>query len=243
MAQLEGKTAIITGASGGIGEATARHFAAEGANVVLTDLAPAGQKVADELGARAHFIKHDVSDKEAWTAVVKETLDRFGRLDILVNNAGFYDAKPLLESSGEDLERCFRVNAVGQMFGMQAAVEALKAAGRGAIVNVSSVVALRGVPGSIPYTTSKWATRGLSRCAAAELGSVGIRVNPVFPGMILTPMLSSNPQEVLDHYAATIPLGRIGGPEEIAQVIAFLASDGASYVHGAEIVIDGGVMV
>jgi len=243
MRRLEGKTAIITGAAGGIGAATARLFVTEGANVVLTDLQESGASIAKDLGDSAVFLTHDVSDKAAWTRVVETALSRFGRLDVLVNNAGFYNAKPMLESSPADLERSFQINALGAIYGMQAVIEALRASGAGSIVNMSSGLAIRSVPGTFPYSTSKWAVRGISGCAASELGRMGVRVNAVFPGMIQTAMLASNSQEVLDHHSAMCPLGRIGQPEEVAQVIAFLASDAASYVNGAEIIIDGGVML
>ena len=243
MGRLDGKSAIITGAAGGIGEATARLFVAEGAKVVLTDVAKGGKKLAKELGEAALFLHHDVGDRKQWTKVVEAALARFGRLDVLVNNAGIYNVKPMLETTEADLERTFRVNAMGQVFGMQAAFEALHSSGRGSVVNVSSGVAVRHVPATFPYSVSKWASRGLSGCAAAEFGRAGIRVNTIFPGMIRTQMLASNTEEVLQHHAAMIPLGRIGTPDEAAQVIGFLASDAASYVNGAEIVIDGGVLL
>jgi 3alpha(or 20beta)-hydroxysteroid dehydrogenase len=243
MRRLEGKTAIITGAAGGIGAATARLFVAEGANVVLTDLQESGASIAHELGSSAVFLTHDVSDKAVWAKVVETALSRFGRLDVLVNNAGFYNAKPMLESSPADLERSFQINALGAIYGMQAAIEALRASGAGSIINIASGVAIRHVPGTFPYSTSKWAVRGVSGCAAAELGRMGVRVNAIFPGLIQTAMLASNSQEVIDHQSSMVPLGRIGQPEEVAQVIAFFASDGASYVNGAELIIDGGVML
>jgi 3alpha(or 20beta)-hydroxysteroid dehydrogenase len=241
--QLEEKTAIITGAASGIGAATARRFIAEGARVMLTDIQGSGAEIAAQSGGAAEFLRHDVTDETAWSQVVAATLSRFGRLDILVNNAGERGVKSMLETTAADLERSFRVNALGPMLGMQASFEALKASGKGAIVILSSGAAIRRRPGSFAYSASKWAVRGMSGCAAAELGPHGIRVNSIYPGLIQTPMLAANAPEALRQYEAMIPLGRIGNADEAAGLIAFLASDAASYLNGAEIVIDGGVML
>jgi 3alpha(or 20beta)-hydroxysteroid dehydrogenase len=243
MGRLDGKVAIITGAAGGLGEAQARLFVAEGAKVVMTDVQDSGTRVATELGKSAVFLRHDIAEEARWREVVATALSSYGRLDILVNNAAINLSKPMMQTTAADLERSFQVNALGMMLGMQAAFEALKASGKGAIVNIASGAGFRHVPGLFAYSASKWAVRGISGCAAAELGRVGIRVNTVFPGMIRTPMLASNSPEVLAQFEATIPLGRIGRPEEVAQLVTFLASDSASYVNGAEIVIDGGVML
>jgi 3alpha(or 20beta)-hydroxysteroid dehydrogenase len=243
MGRLNGKVAIITGAAGGLGEAQARLFVFEGAKVVMTDIQESGARIAAELGNSAVFVRHDISDEARWREVVAAALSSYRRLDVLVNNAAINHSKPMMQTTAADLERGFHVNALGTMLGMQAAFEALKASGKGAIVNIGSTVGFRHVPGLFAYSASKWAVRGISGCAAAELGRSGIRVNTVFPGMIRTPMLASNSPEVLAHYEAMIPLGRIGKPEEVAQLVAFLASDAASYVNGAEILIDGGVML
>lgn len=244
MGLLDGKAAIITGAAGGIGEAAARLFVSQGAKVMMTDVQESGASIAAELGAAASFLRQDVSDEKGWGTVVASALSQFGQLDILVNNAAIHNPKSIMEATAADVERCFRVNALGMMFGMQAAFEALKASGKGAIVNVSSGVAIRLTPNSFPYSASKWAARGMSGCAAADLGPHGIRVNSIYPGMIQTPMLASNNSvEVLRHYGALIPLKRTGRPEEVAELIAFLASDAASYLHGSEVIIDGGGML
>lgn len=240
MGRLQGKVAIITGAASGQGEAEARLFAAEGAKVVLTDIQEGGQ-VAAGIGEAAFFIRHDVSSAEGWATVVRETLERFGRLDILVNNAATYDPRPLLETSAEDLERHFRVNTLGAMLGMQAVAEPMLAAGSGSIINVSSISGVRNIPGQLAYATSKWALRGMSGCAAAELGRLGIRVNTVCPGMIRTPMIELNPPELNARGEAMVPLNRAGEPREVAEVVAFLASDAASYMNGAEILVDAGL--
>ena len=243
MGRLNGKIAIITGAASGLGEAQARLFVAEGAKVVLTDIQESGAGIAAELGNSAVFLRHDISDEARWREVVAAALATHRRLDVLVNNAAINYSKPIMETTAADLERSFHVNALGMMLGMQAVFEALKASGKGAIVNISSSVALRYFPGLFAYSASKWATRGISGCAAAEFSRAGIRVNTLFPGMIQTPMLAGNSPDVLAHYEKLIPLGRIGRPDEVAQVAVFLASDAASYVTGAEILIDGGVLL
>ena len=240
MGRLAGKVAIITGVSGGIGEATARLFVDQGARIMMTDVKDAGAEVATELGESASFMLHDVTNEEQWADVIAQTLSRFGHLEILVNNAGFIDMKPLMESTREDIEKTFTVNALGAALGMQAAYEALKVSGKGAIVNISSAAAMRRSPNSFPYATSKWAMRAMSGCAAVEFVRVGIRVNAVLPGMVETAMLRSNKPEVLEAALAGSPMGRVAQPSEIAEVIAFLASDAASYVNGLDMVVDGG---
>ncbi|MDT4785367.1 Cyclopentanol dehydrogenase [compost metagenome] len=241
MGRLSGKVAIITGAASGQGEAEARLFAAEGAKVVLTDVQAQGEKVAAEIGDSALFIRHDVSSAEDWARVVRETLSRFGRIDVLVNNAATYNPKPLLETTPDELERHFRVNTLSVMLGMQAVVESMLAVGNGSIINISSISGVRNIPGQLAYATSKWAVRGMSGCAAAELGRAGIRVNSVCPGMIRTPMIDLNPPEMNAQGEAMVPLKRAGDPKEVAEVVAFLASDAASYVNGAEILVDAGL--
>jgi 3alpha(or 20beta)-hydroxysteroid dehydrogenase len=242
MQRLEGKVAIITGAAGGLGEAQVRRFVAEGARVLMTDLKDGGA-IAASLGDAALFMRHDVSVEAEWAEMVATALAKFGRLDILVNNAALYDPKPLLQSNAEDMERSFRNNTLSVMFGMQAAFAALKASGKGAVVNLCSGVAVRYFPGTFPYTVSKWALRGMSSFAAVEFGREGIRVNAIFPGLIRTPMLESNPADALAQVAATIPLSRIGEADEVAETVAFLASDASSYLNGAEIILDGGMML
>jgi len=244
MPRLTGKVAIITGAASGIGKAGARLFVAAGAKVVMTDVQD-GTAAAAELGDSAIFRKHDVTDEAGWAGVVKTAVSHFGRLDVLINCGAVRDiAKPLMETSVAEVERSFRINTLGPMLGMKAAFEALKASGKGSIINVSSGNGVRFQPGAIPYSTSKWALRGLSGCVAAEWGRIGIRVNTVIPGMSRTPMhASTNSPEIMAHYEAMVPLGRLGEPEEVAQAFVFLASDDASYMVGSEIVVDGGVLL
>ena len=240
MARLEGKVAIITGAASGQGAAEARLFVAEGARVVIADIQEAGAQVAAELGEAAFFVMHDVADQGSWERVVSETLGRFGRLDILINNAAMFDPRPLMQTEPAELDRHYRVNQLGVFLGMRAVVEPMKSSGRGSIVNISSVSGLRALPGQFAYSSTKWAVRGMTGCAAVELAPFGIRVNTVFPGLIDTPMLAGNSPETNAFYAKMVPLGRMAKPGEVAEAVAFLASDAASYMTGAEIAVDAG---
>ena len=240
MGRLNGKVAIITGSAGGQGEAAARLFVAEGARVVVTDIQDKGQAVAADLGDNAFFQRLDISDAASWERVVSETIDRFGKVDVLVNNAAMFVPKPMVETSAEEFERHFRVNQLGVMLGMQAVIQPMKAAGRGSIVNTSSLSGIRNLPGQFAYAATKWAVRGMTGCAAAELAREGIRVNSVYPGLIDTPMLAGNSPETNALYASMVPMGRMASPSEVAEVVAFLASDAASYVTGAEIAVDAG---
>ncbi|MGV0742355.1 glucose 1-dehydrogenase [Mycolicibacterium sp. XJ870] len=238
---LSGKVAIITGAARGQGEAEARRFAELGARVVLTDvLAEQGEAVAASIGGTARFVHHDVGSAEAWQATVQSALAEFGRVDVLVNNAAICVNQPLMEQSADGFERMLRVNLLGAFLGMQAVVEPMKAAGGGSIVNISSQAGLQGLAGYSAYGASKWGVRGMSRVAAIELGAWGIRVNTVYPGMIDTPMIAHLHVErgLGGHPGA--PLTRVGTPQEVADVVAFLASDASSYITGAELAVDGG---
>jgi 3alpha(or 20beta)-hydroxysteroid dehydrogenase len=239
MGRLSGKVAIITGAAGGQGEAEARLFVAEGAQVMITDVQDQVEQVAADLGEAAAFLKHDVADAAVWAQVVAETLRRFGKVDGLVNNAAIFNPKPLIETSAAELEQHFRVNQLGVFLGMQAVIAPMQAVGGGSIVNIASVSGLRNIPGQFAYAASKWAVRGMTGNAAAELTRLGIRVNAVYPGLINTPMLAGNSPETNARFARSVPIGRMAEPSEVAEVVAFLISDAASYVSGAEIAVDG----
>lgn len=241
MGRLDGRVAIVTGAASprGQGAAHARLLLREGAAVVLTDVSDdEGGRTAAALGERAAYHRLDVTSEESWATTVAWTLERHGRLDVLVNNAGIWLAGPLAETSLADYRRVVDINQVGAFLGMRAVVPAMKAAGGGAIVNISSLAGLRGAQVSTAYAASKWAVRGMSRQAAAELASFGIRVNAVFPGYVDTEMIDAGHDEI----AARVPLGRrLASPEEVAETVVFLASDAARYVTGAELVVDGAV--
>ena len=241
MARLEGKIAIVTGAAQGMGEAHARMFIKQGAKVVLTDLnEEKGQALASELGENALFIKQDVTKEADWAQVVKETEARFGPADVLVNNAGITQSKSILDTSLEDYRRIIEINQVSVFLGMKAIIPSMKEAGRGSIVNISSINGLVG--GAIGYTDSKFAVRGMTKAAALECAPHGIRVNSVHPGVIETPMIMQGDiKAAVEQFAKQIPLLRLAKVEEVSNLVLFLASDESSYSTGSEFVIDGGL--
>jgi 3alpha(or 20beta)-hydroxysteroid dehydrogenase len=232
-ARLTGKRALITGGSSGIGAATAKRFAEEGADVTVADVAEeAGRALAAELGARFDVL--DVRSEENWRAVIAAV----GGLNVLVACAGIVELGGVTEMDEASFRRVLDVNTVGVYLGMRTAVPAMRKAGGGSIVNISSVAGLVGNPYSIGYAASKWAVRGMSRSAALGLAPDGIRVNSVHPGVIRTPMTESFD---LSKTSGLSPLGRLGEPVDVADMIVYLASDESSFVTGAELVVDGGV--
>ncbi|KRK47915.1 glucose 1-dehydrogenase [Secundilactobacillus kimchicus] len=241
MGQLDGKVAIITGASQGMGAAHAKLFVAEGAKVVITDInAEKGEAYADELGENAIFVKQDVASEQDWQTVVAATLEKWGQIDILVNNAGITYSKSLFDVSLADYQKIVNINQVSVFLGMKTVAAKMKEAGRGSIVNVSSLNGLVG--GAIGYTDTKFAVRGMTKAAALELAHYGIRVNSVHPGVISTPMIHQGDTDAaVAEFAKSIPLGRIAEPEEVSKMVLFLASDNSSYSTGSEFVIDGGI--
>lgn len=241
MDRLKGKVAIVTGAAQGMGAAHARVFIREGARVVLTDLnEEKGQALASELGKNALFVKQNVTSETDWAEVVKATEEQFGPVDILVNNAGITMAKSLLDTSLEDYRRILDINQVSVFLGMKAVVPSMKKAGGGSIVNVSSINGLVG--GAIGYTDSKFAVRGMTKAAALECASFGIRVNSVHPGVIETPMImQGDTKAAVEEFAKSIPLKRLAKSEEVSSLVLYLASDESSYSTGSEFVVDGGI--
>ena len=248
--QLSEKVAIITGAASGIGRATARTFAAEGARLLLVDRDAAGlASLADELGATARTLVADVADPAQAEGYVAAAVAAWGGLDVLVANAGIGGPiQPLERVSVEDFDQVYAVNVRGVWLGLRAAVPALRQRGGGSIVAVSSYLGLRGVKAGGAYVASKHAVTGLVKTAALELARDNIRVNTVHPGMIDTPLAAAMEQALSpadpalgrQKLLAGIPQRRYGQPEEIASLILFLASDAASYCTGSSFSADGG---
>lgn len=238
---LNGKVALVTGAASGIGEAAAKALAEMGATVHLADVNLEGAKAAAiSIGGGAHGVHLNVADADSWAKAVAKVTAESGPISVLVNNAGIFTPGGL-EALGEaEFRHTFDINVVGAFLGMKAVVDSMKAAGGGSIVNVSSAAGLVGVKDAIAYSPSKWAVRGLTRSAALDLAPYSIRVNSVHPGLTDTPIFTGFPQEVIDMMTAALPMPRLGRPEEIAAVIAFLASDKASFCTGSEFTADGG---
>lgn len=241
LADLSGKVAIIIGAARGQGAAEARLFASLGARVVLTDvLADEGQQVATAIGAAARFVRHDVGNESDWVATVGVATMEFGRVDVLVNNAAICQVHTLADQTADGFEDMLRVNLIGPFLGIKVVVEPMKSVGGGSIINVSSQAGLQALAGYGAYGASKWGLRGMSKVAAIELGAFGIRVNSVHPGMIDTPMIAHLAVQRGPGGHPGAPLNRVGTPEEVAEVVAYLASDASSYVTAAELAVDGG---
>ena len=242
--RLDGKVALVSGGASGIGAAHARVFAAEGAKLVAGDLQEdKGRAVVEAVnasGGEAVFVHLDVARQADWERAVGEAVSRFGKLTTLINNAGIYWPRGTEEETLEGWNTMISVNQTGVWLGMKAAVPAMREAGGGALVNISSLYGLIGSPGSITYHATKGAVRLMTKSAALEYVKAGIRVNSIHPGQIDTPILSGLTPEQNEQIKAATPMGRLGRPEEIAYGSLYLCSDEAAYTTGAELVIDGG---
>jgi len=240
MGSFQGKVVLISGGARGMGAAEARMLVAEGAKVVVGDLLEAeGRQLAEDLGAGAVFVRQDVTVEADWASAVAAA-QALGGLHGLVNNAGIYVPGTLPETDAAMFERHMRINQFGCFLGMKAVIDPMERSGGGSIVNISSTVALRAAPNSIAYTATKWALRGMTKAAALELASRGIRVNSVHPGPIDTEMLNVRTREQNLQRVQQVPLKRLGTAEEVARLVVFLLSDDAAYMTGSEVAIDGG---
>ena len=246
MGRLDGKVALITGGARGMGKSHVRHFVAEGARVVFGDvLDDKGEFVAAKLGQDCCRYTHlDVTSEADWAAAVALAAEAFGRLDVLVNNAGILMFAPISDMPLADFRRVLEVNAVGCWLGMKAVIGPMTKAGGGSIVNISSIEGITGAAGLSAYSASKFAVRGMTKAAAQELAKLGIRVNSVHPGGVLTRMVldQADAGRDGDRFLGNLPLGRFAEPAEISRLVAYLASDDSSYSTGSEFVADGGLL-
>lgn len=233
---LKNDIVLITGGAQGSGAAHSRAFIREGARVVITDVVDEiGMTLAEELGDRAIYVHLDVSDEASWERAVARAQEAFGTISVLVNNAGVVYGSALENYSLAEWNRVISIDLTGTFLGMKHVAAGMKAARRGSIINISSMMGQRGSAGSYSYVAAKWGVRGLTKSAAIELGGHGVRVNAVLPGFIETAMTSKD-----DVYDLEIPLRRSATPEELSGTILYLASDASSFTTGAEISVDGG---
>ncbi len=247
--RMDGKVALVTGGARGLGRAMVEALVAEGARVAIGDVRTAEvEAVAAALGDAVLPLSLDVTSEAAWPAAVDATVATFGRLDVLVNNAGTAAGGPLAEATLADWERVVAVNQTGVFLGMRAVIPAMTAAGGGSIVNISSIDGMTAAPRVLSYVASKWAVRGMTKAAAMELAHLGIRVNSVHPGYVVTDLALPDGVDrslvapmIEEHAERSAPMRRTGRPAEIAAMVLFLASDESSYATGAEFVVDGGM--
>ena len=245
--RLAGKVSIITGGAQGIGLATALKFSREGATVVVCDIRQAAVDAAvaqcQEVGAKALGMVVDVTQREMVDAMVQQVLSQMGRIDVLVNNAGITQDARLQKMTIEQFDRVIDVNLRGVFHCSQAVADAMVKQGSGVILNASSVVGIYGNFGQTNYAATKFGVIGFTKTWSRELGPKGVRVNAVAPGFVATPILSTIPDKVLQEMIDRVPLKRLGQPEDIANVYAFLASDDAAYINGAVLEVSGGMTV
>lgn len=247
MALLAGKVALVTGAGSGIGRAVAEAYAREGAKVVVSDIADdAGLEVVKSItaaGGEAHYARTDVSDAAAVRRLIEETVERFGGLHVACNNAGIGGAAKLTGEYGVDeWRKVIGINLDGVFYGMRYQIPAMLASGGGAIVNMASILGNVGFATAPAYVAAKHGVVGLTKTAAMEYATQGVRVNAVGPGFISTPLLSAMDEETLTGIAAMHPVNRLGRPEEVADAVVYLSSDKASFVTGAYLPVDGGYL-
>jgi 3alpha(or 20beta)-hydroxysteroid dehydrogenase len=234
--RLAGKVAVVSGGARGMGASHVRALVAEGAKVVFGDiLDEEGEMVAKDVGADARYMHLDVTQPDDWQRAVGIAVDDFGGADILVNNAGIINVGLIEDYELAEWHRILDINLTGVFLGIRAVVPPMKAAGRGSIINISSIEGMAGTIACHGYTATKFAVRGLTKSTAMELGPSGIRVNSIHPGLIKTPMTEWVPDDLF-----TTALGRAADPQEVSNLVIYLASDESSYSTGSEFVVDGG---
>lgn len=236
--RLIGKVALVSGGARGMGASHVRAMVAEGAKVVFGDiLDEEGKAVAAELADAARYVHLDVTQPAQWTAAVDTAVAAFGGLHVLVNNAGILNIGTIEDYALTEWQRILDVNLTGVCLGIRAVVKPMKEAGRGSIINISSIEGLAGTVACHGYTATKFAVRGLTKSTALELGPSGIRVNSIHPGLVKTPMTDWVPEDIFQ-----TALGRAAEPVEVSNLVVYLASDESSYSTGAEFVVDGGTV-
>lgn len=239
--RLQDKVAIVTGGASGIGEFTVREMLKQGAKVVIADFNDAGgQKLADELGENVSFIHVDVSNEEQVEAMVKHSVDTFGKVDILFSNAGIGSIGSTHELTLEDWNKTISINLSGVFLCAKYALKEMVKQGSGSIVNCASILGHVGQAATASYTAAKGGVVNMTRALALEYAPQGIRVNAVCPGYIKTPLLDQLDDEMMQHLVSLHPLGRLGESHEVANAVVFLASDEASFITGANLLVDGG---
>lgn len=238
--RLSGKVAIITGAASGMGASHAQAFVAEGARLLLTDInVDAGRALAEELGPNAIFHRLDVTSPAEWSAAIAGAEAAFGPVTVLVNNAGVADASRFEDVTEERYRQIIEINQLSIFHAFKAVVPSMRASGGGSIINISSVVGLVGAAVGFPYVATKFAVTGMTKAAAVEFAPMNIRVNSVHPGMINTPMLGA--AQLPDAVLASVPMDRIGEPQDVTGIVVTLAADESRYTTGASFVVDGGM--
>jgi 3alpha(or 20beta)-hydroxysteroid dehydrogenase len=249
MGRLDGKVALITGGARGMGKSHARHFVAEGASVVIGDiLDDKGQALAAELGEdHCRYVHQDVTSESDWAAAVSAATGAFGGLSVLVNNAGILRNKKIADMTLAEFREVIDVNLIGEWLGVKSVIAAMTASGGGSIINISSVEGFTGAAGMSAYSASKFGVRGITRSAAQELGKLGIRVNSVHPGGIMTTMTATAFEsftELADGegFLRSLPIPRFARSSEVSPLVVYLASDESSYCTGSEFVVDGGML-
>ncbi len=245
--RVENKVVIITGAGSGIGREAALLFAKEGAKIVVTDVnEKAGMETVEDIrknGGEAFFTELDVTDREQAKQVVRDALERFGKIDVLINNAGIIQDALVQKMTEEQWDKVININLKGPFNCIQAVADAMIEHGTGAIITVSSIVGLYGNIGQTNYASAKAGLIGMTKTLAKELGKKGVRVNAVAPGFIITPMTANVPEKYINIMIEKTPMKRLGQPDDVAYALLYLASDEANFVNGAVISVDGGLLI